>query len=78
MSSNEISKIPFGISTVQKPAVDSPDGWYALYVSKADVLEKKAFWLHLLFFGASDWQFLAATGADGEETKVPDGWHNKK
>jgi len=30
------------------------------------------------FFGASDWQFLAATGADGEETKVPDGWHSKK
>lgn len=32
----------------------------------APVLDKKSFWLHLSF-GASEWQFLAATGADGKE-----------
>ncbi|MEG6501844.1 MULTISPECIES: AAA family ATPase [unclassified Desulfovibrio] len=32
----------------------------------APVLEKRTFWLHLPL-GASEWQFLAATGADGTE-----------
>ncbi len=34
----------------------------------APVLDKKSFWLHLPF-GASEWQFLTATGADGKEVE---------
>lgn len=37
----------------------------------APVLEKKTFWLHLPL-GASNWQFLAATGAQDDEITSPD------
>lgn len=36
----------------------------------APVLEKKTFWLHLPL-GASNWQFLAATGAQGDQITLP-------
>ncbi len=38
----------------------------------ACILQKKTFWLHLPL-GASEWQFLAATGADGKEIEFPTG-----
>ena len=38
----------------------------------APVLDKKTFWLHLPL-RASEWEFLAATGADGKEFEFPVG-----
>ena len=77
MSSNEISKNTLGISAVQKAAVDSLTVGSAICEQGCSAGEEGVL-ASFAFFGASDWQFLAATGADGEETKVPDGWHSKK
>lgn len=73
LSSNEILKNDLGTPAVQEAAKqDGLTVGLRYNASKpAPVLEKKTFWLHLPL-GASNWQFLAATGAQGDEITIPD------
>lgn len=68
LSSNEILKSDLGTPAVREAAKqDGLTVGIRYNASKpAPVLEKKTFWLHLPL-GASNWQFLAATGVDEEE-----------
>ena len=72
LSSNEILKNDLGTPAVQEAAKqDGLTVGLRYNASKpAPVLEKKTFWLHLPL-GASNWQFLAATGAQGDEITIP-------
>ena len=72
LSSNEILKNALGTPAVQEAAKqDGLTVGLRYNASKpAPVLEKKTFWLHLPL-GASNWQFLAATGAQGDEITIP-------
>ena len=73
LSSNEILKNDLGTPAVQEAAKqDGLTVGLRYNASKpAPVLEKKTFWLRLPL-GASNWQFLAATGAQGDEITIPD------
>lgn len=68
LNSNEILKSDLGTPGVREAAKqDGLTVGIRYNASKpAPVLEKKTFWLHLPL-GASNWQFLAATGVDEEE-----------
>lgn len=68
MSRAEIMDKNLGTETVRATAVrDGLTVGIRFNASKAaPVLEKKTFWLHLPL-GDSQWEFLAATGADGKE-----------
>ena len=68
LSSNEILKSDLGTPAVREAVKqDGLTVGIRYNASKpAPVLEKKTFWLHLPL-GASNWQFLAATGVDEEE-----------
>ncbi len=70
--STEILEKKLGTETVRHAAAqDGLTAGICFKVCKAAcVLQKKTFWLHLPF-GASEWTFLAATGADGKEIMLP-------
>lgn len=77
VSSTEILNNDLGTKRVQVAAAqDGLTVGLRFDASKAaPVLEKKTFWLHLEL-GASDWDYLAATGADGKEIILPSA-HNE-
>ncbi len=66
--STEIQEKALGTETVQHAAAqDGLTVGICFKVCKAAcILQKKTFWLHMPL-GASEWEFLAATGADGKE-----------
>ncbi|MGV7004644.1 AAA family ATPase [Desulfovibrio sp. QI0442] len=77
VSSTEILNNDLGTKRVQFAAAqDGLTVGLRFDASKAaPVLEKKTFWLHLKL-GASDWDYLATTGADGKEIILPNS-HNE-
>ena len=70
--STEILQQHLGTEAVQHAAAqDGLAVGICIKVCKAAcVLQKKTLWLHLPL-GASEWKFLAATGSDGKEIKIP-------
>ena len=74
VSSAEILNDALGTEDIQKAAAqDGLTVGLRFDVSKpAPILEKKTFWLHLPL-GDSEWEFLAATGADGQKIELPMG-----
>ena len=70
--STEILQQHLGTKAVQHAAAqDGLAMGICIKVCKAAcVLQKKTLWLHLPL-GASEWEFLAATGADGQEIRIP-------
>ncbi|UIA98870.1 AAA family ATPase [Desulfovibrio desulfuricans] len=77
VSSTEVLNSDLGTKKVQVAAAqDGLTVGLRFDASKtAPVLEKKTFWLHLEL-GASDWDYIAATGADGKEIILPSS-HNE-
>lgn len=77
VSSTEVLNSDLGTKKVQVAAAqDGLTVGLRFDASKAaPVLEKKTFWLHL-DLGASDWDYIAATGADGKEIILPSS-HNE-
>lgn len=72
VSKNEIRDSDIGTNTVKASALQDglTVGLRYQDCKPAPVLKDKTFWLHLPL-GASEWIFLAATGADGKEIELP-------
>ena len=71
VSKNEIRDSDIGTNTVKASALQDglTVGLRYQDCKPAPVLKDKTFWLHLPL-GASEWIFLAATGADGKEIEL--------
>ena len=71
VSRSEILNSDHGVEAVRaKTTCDGLTvGVYFKDSKPAPVLNEKTFWLHLPL-GASEWEFLAATGADGKELEI--------
>lgn len=72
LSKNEIRDSDIGTNTVKASALQDglTVGLRYQECKPAPILKDKTFWLHLPL-GASAWNFLAATGADGKEIELP-------